>query len=321
MTLGILNRWLRFRPESPPDPDEVLQKAKLASNASNKAISKKLFRRLNDIKATGDRRQGIDFFRALYFLKHKQFSAVLQSLKEELRYFPENLEASELLANIESQHVPKVDDSDELLRVARSYSMVGEKRILSLYQLAKQTCERDLAGHFVECGVAAGGTSALLAGVITRYSRRDRLLYAFDNFEGMPEPGEWDLHNGQKANEQGWGEGTCAAPEASLLEATAELGSGDCVRPVKGLFKDTLPTYKEEIGSIALLHVDGDWYESTLNILENLFDQVLPGGVIQIDDYGYWQGCKKAVEEFAAKRGLDFELIPIDGTGVWMKKT
>ncbi len=67
--------------------------------------------------------------------------------------------------------------------------------------------------------------------------------------------------------------------------------------------------------------MDGDWYESTRDILENLFDQVVPGGAIQIDDYGHWEGCKKAVHEFADKRRLDFALSRVDEAGVWFRKS
>ena len=70
---------------------------------------------------------------------------------------------------------------------------------------------------------------------------------------------------------------------------------------VKGLFQDTLPL--SPIGSIALLHIDGDWYESARICRESLYDKVAPGGVIQFDDYGYWKEDRKAVNEFLAQRG------------------
>jgi hypothetical protein len=82
---------------------------------------------------------------------------------------------------------------------------------------------------------------------------------------------------------------------------------------VKGLFQDTLPS--SNIGPIALLHIDGDWYESVRVCLEELYGQVSPGGIIQFDDYGYWQGARKAVDEFLAKRGAASLLQRIDYSG------
>jgi len=89
---------------------------------------------------------------------------------------------------------------------------------------------------------------------------------------------------------------------------------------VKGWFKDTLPIHKKHIGAIALLHLDCDWYESVKFCLDELYDSVTPGGLIFIDDYGHWIGCKKATDEFMKKRNLEIELIKIDYTGVYLQK-
>lgn len=317
--MSFLNKLLGLKAGELPEVEVVLQQAAASADAG---ISKKVFRQLNQFKANGAHTQGIDFYRAHYFLSRKQTAAAIQAAKEELRYHPNHSEALALLESLQlgPSAGDGADDSDDLLRVARAYTMVGEKRLRSLYQHAKTLCEQDIPGHFVECGVAAGGTSALLAGVISRHSQRDRLLFAFDTFEGMPEPGKWDAHDGQPANDSGWGKGTCAAPETSLMKAAAELNAAEYVRPVKGLFADTLPAHREAVGVIALLHVDGDWYQSTLDILENFYELVSPGGIIQIDDYGYWEGCRKAVKTFEQNSRLQLEPTPIDGTGVWLKK-
>jgi hypothetical protein len=84
------------------------------------------------------------------------------------------------------------------------------------------------------------------------------------------------------------------------------------VRLRKGWFQKTLPLAKSEVGAIALLRLDGDWYESTMVCLENLYDNVVPGGYVVIDDYGRWEGCRKAVDEFLAKRGLSVKLVPVN---------
>ena len=270
--------------------------------------------------------QGLDHLRAVCFLRMNRLDDARESLREELRYFPGNSGASELLQQIlaQSPEAPPPDTGDpefqSILTVVRPYTMLSVERLYSLFRLAKHACERDIPGNFVECGVAAGGASAVLACVLKRYSRRPRRLYSFDSFEGMPEPTEHDRHEGLTAQTTGWGTGTCAATEASVREVCAKLGAGDLVTTVRGYFCDTLPVKREEIGPIAMLHLDADWYESTRDILVNLYDRVVEGGLLQVDDYGHWEGCRKAVHEFESQRGLSFDIHRIDPSGVWLIK-
>jgi hypothetical protein len=209
----------------------------------------------------------------------------------------------------------------ELLATIRPFTLLSEARLFSLYTLAKQVCFEDLPGHFVECGSYKGGCAAMLAVIIQRYSARPRFVYAFDTFDGMPEPTEFDRHNTIPANQTGFGAGTLKAPiQENLAQICQILGVSDLVLPIQGLFADTLSVQRGSIDDIALLHADGDWYESTLDIFNNLYDQVVQGGVIQIDDYGHWEGCRQAVHEFEQSRGEHFNLRRIDYTGVWFPK-
>jgi len=211
-------------------------------------------------------------------------------------------------------------DFEEVLRVVQPYTMLSRERLLSLYHLARRVCRENLPGNFVECGVAAGGSSALLAFVAKKHSRTPRFVYACDSFAGLPAPTSEDLHDGTPAAEAGWGAGSCAAPESSLLEVCAKLGVSDLIRPVKGFFDETLPRHRDGFGMVALLHLDGDWHHSTRAILHHLYDRVLNDGIIQVDDYGFWAGCRKALHESEAQRGLRFALEKIDSTGVWFRK-
>jgi hypothetical protein len=283
------------------------------------------FRRLNAIKSRRQPVRDTDYLRAYYFLQCSQLDAAIEALKEELRLFPGHTEAAAflqpLVAIVPTAPLQNYESEfAELLQAVRPYTMLSEARLHSLYQRAKTVCQRNIPGNFAECGVAAGGSSALLAAVISRHSSSPRRLYSFDTFEGMPPATLEDTHQGQHAENSGWGTGTCAAPEQSLMEACRRLGVEQIVHPVKGLFSETLPRTREAIGPIALLHVDGDWYSSTRDVLLNLYDQVVDGGFIQIDDYGYWDGCRRAVEEFQKERGFTFHLQTIDETGVWLAK-
>ena len=160
-----------------------------------------------------------------------------------------------------------------------------------------------------------------MATTIQHYSRRPRRVFCCDTFEGMPDPDAVDRHRGIPANATGYGAGTLKAPIAeNLTEICRRLQVQDLVTPIKGLFTDTLPRHKPDFGPIALLHADADWYSSTMDIFRQLYDQVRDDGFIQIDDYGHWEGCKKAIHDFEPERGVGFFLNPIDETGVWMKK-
>jgi glycosyltransferase involved in cell wall biosynthesis/ubiquinone/menaquinone biosynthesis C-methylase UbiE len=304
-----------------PAPDLKLSKARMLLNASENGAA---FAILNTLKAQSVRVPDIDYLRALCFLTFQDSWSAVEALKEELRYFPENQQAEKLLANLQAYNRPKLEGEDDeflqILEFIRPYTMVGEDGLLSLFRLAKRVCEEDLPGNFVECGVAAGGSSALLAAVIARHSKRPRKLFAFDTFEGMPEPSPVDSHAGKSAEETGWGTGTCSAPLDSLGDVSLKLGVENLVEPIKGLFADTLPANRSRIGQIALIHLDADWYRSTLEILNNLFDAVSPGAPLQVDDYGVWDGCTRALVEFQHERRLNFQLNQIHGVGVWFVK-
>jgi Macrocin-O-methyltransferase (TylF) len=280
--------------------------------------------RLNRAKARRQPGRDVDYLRALCFVKEQQPMAAIEALKEELRFFSDNQPAAQLLERLVAKHCTpcSIEDPEfrEIFKIVRPYTMLGEARLYSLFSLAKYVCFQDVYGNFVECGVAAGGSSAMLAGVIARYSQQPRRLFCFDTFEGMPATSVLDVSHGKTAEAIGWGAGTCAAPETSLHEVCQKLSVEKLATPIKGLFADTLPLNRERIGPIAFLHMDGDWYSSTRDIFENLFDQVVTGGRIQVDDYGNWDGCKRAVHEFENARGLKFKIIEIDETGIWLSR-
>ena len=145
-------------------------------------------------------------------------------------------------------------------------------------------------------------------------------MYACDTFEGLPEPGAADTHRGIPAADWGFPAGSLPAPmESGVLQIARTLRVADVIVPVKGLFRDTLPRLAPTLPAIALLHADGDWYESTMDILRNLYGRVVPGGFVQIDDYGYWEGCRQAVTDFQQFTGVRFELTQIDETGYWLR--
>ncbi len=193
-------------------------------------------------------------------------------------------------------------------RRVRPFTMSGDVRLRGLYDAVQIVTARGVDGVIVECGTARGGSAALL-GLAARDSGVERSLWIFDTFEGIPPPTVADPDYDRALPFTGHFRGdirdVTALMERFDLAHTAQL--------VKGRFEETVPT--ASLGPIAVLHIDGDWYQSVKVCLDHLYDQVSPGGIIQIDDYGHWKGARKAVDEFRSGRRLDSELRYVDYTG------
>jgi predicted O-methyltransferase YrrM len=200
-----------------------------------------------------------------------------------------------------------------LYRTVRPYSLAGNARLRALYQAVRDAVARGITGDVVECGTARGGSAALMALTLRKLGAR-RLLWVFDTFEGLPAP----THRDPDFDIARLYTGTCLGTLDEVRGLFERLDILSDSRLIKGLFQDTLPT--AEVGPIAVLHLDGDWYDSVRVCLEHLYDRVSPGGVIQIDDYGHWEGARRAVDEFLRDRHLQAPLRWLDYTGRQMIK-
>jgi len=206
------------------------------------------------------------------------------------------------------------------------YTMCSYERLSNVYDLASEIERVGTAGAFVECGVFRGGCAALMAHVADR-GGSGRKTWLFDSFEGLPEPTEKDGDEAREfAGERSSGTlstiDRCVGPLEAVREILfdkLELNEERIViRP--GWFQDSLPTARDEIGPVSILRLDGDWYESTLCCLVNLYDNVVPGGYVILDDFNRWEGCKKATEDFLAERKITVKLNAIDDAGVYFVK-
>ena len=204
-------------------------------------------------------------------------------------------------------------------------TMVSYQRLKNVYDLARAVERTGLNGAFVECGVWRGGCSAVMAHV-AHLAGNGRKVWLFDSFEGLPEPTEID---GEMAREfaQGHTAGRLKSIQQNVgpLEDVKALFNRLHIAPEnvvvqKGWFQDTLPVAKNEIGDIAILRLDGDWYESTMCCLDHLYDSVVPGGYVILDDYRFWEGCQIAADEFLRNREINVELQVIDEEGVYFQK-
>ena len=196
----------------------------------------------------------------------------------------------------------------QVYRLIRPYTMSGNARLRGLYQAVQHVISHRIPGDVVECGTARGGSAALM-GLTLKRSGSDRTLWVFDTFEGLPPatPDDPDFEIAKLYT------GDCRGELNEVAALFERLDILDRAKLVKGLFQDTLPA--SDVKTIAVLHLDGDWYESVKVCFDYLYDRVSPGGIIQIDDYGHWEGARKAVDEFMRQRSLELKLRRLDYTG------
>jgi hypothetical protein len=197
------------------------------------------------------------------------------------------------------------------------FSLVGWQGLEVTYDCARRAISEGVSGALVECGVAQGGSALLLALVNREFGFDQRMLWLFDSYQGLPDPTK-DDYEGDKTGThvRPLPKGSCLGTyeEVSRLLFVHNQISRQAISMVKGWFQDTLPVTRAKIGPIAVLRLDGDWYESTKVCFENLFDQVSNNGFVILDDYFSCFGCKKATDEFLAAREKAYPIIP-DGRG------
>jgi hypothetical protein len=167
---------------------------------------------------------------------------------------------------------------------------------------------RHLAGSVVECGVWRGRSLFILSTLAN-----DRTVYAFDSFEGFPNP-EGGVYDNSVAAAKYHFKNTSAKSVKEFLDLSKRISKlPNNVQIVPGYFEDTLPQWKEHIGSVALIHLDCDLYESYKTCFANLYPLLVPGGIILFDEYlsgqntVEWPGAKKAIDEFCMEHGQTVE--------------
>lgn len=219
---------------------------------------------------------------------------------------------------------PIIDTDEKFLNYYNTiapYTMTSKLRCYSLYAAIKHIEAAKVAGDFVECGVWKGGNTMLMAKMLKANNDLSRNIYLYDTFEGMSEPTALDRKTGdsilakdkwQKTDTETHNEWCYASLEEVQQNMRDTNYPNDKLQFVKGKVEETLVKIKPE--TIALLRLDTDWYESTKIELETLFPLLSPGGVLIIDDYGTWEGARKAVDEYFTPG--EILLNRIDNTGV-----
>lgn len=199
-----------------------------------------------------------------------------------------------------------------------AHSMIGRPRMDNVVLCCKEVIHNNIPGDFVETGVWRGGTTILMRGILKAYGIKDRTVWVCDSFEGLPKVDVAHypidaIHTGHH---------TIEFLKVSLDQVKNNFKLygllDDQVKFLKGWFKDTMP--KAPIRKIAVLRLDGDLYESTIQVLQILYDRVSVGGYIIIDDFCL-DAARAATNDFRKSRNIQDQLIVIDNCGVYWKKT
>jgi O-methyltransferase len=211
---------------------------------------------------------------------------------------------------------PKDYDQDfrDIIRAVKPYTMTSWDKLHALIAATKYIQRYDIPGSVVECGVWRGGSMHAVARTLDAAGDHSRDLYLFDTFEGMPPPTDRDLRlDGRSAQtllDSSTKEKTIWA-YASLEDVQAGFADvpypAERVHFVPGKVEDTVPASAPD--QIALLRLDTDWYESTKHEFEHLYPRLVSGGVLILDDYGWWQGAREATEEFLTSSGERLLLV------------
>ena len=188
--------------------------------------------------------------------------------------------------------------------IRKKLTYLDLKALLNIDSTIRYVEDNLIEGKFVEAGCALGGSSIL----ITKAKNSKRVFEIFDTFAGMPSPTKIDGNKVAKRFEeissglsQGIGSNVYYGYEKDLLKTVRQnfdifgiSPEAESVFFLKGKFKDIMTINTP----IAFAHIDCDWYESTRDAIQNIWPNISPGGIVIVDDYHYYQGCKIAIDEF-----------------------
>ena len=247
------------------------------------------------------------------YLKKLGFDVVKYSQAEELNN-----------NDVTQKEFPPDFDKEEIdiIREASPYTMTSPERIYALIQSVRYISKNNIDGDIVECGVWKGGSMMAAALTLSQIKDNNRHLYLFDTFEGMTEPTEKDLdykghsastllENSVKSDESSvW----CYATLETVEETLQKTGyDREKLHFIKGKVEQTIPDKAPQ--NISILRLDTDWYESTRHELIHLFPRLSTGGVIIIDDYGFWKGSRLASDEYISQNNIKILFNRIDQAG------
>lgn len=208
-----------------------------------------------------------------------------------------------------------------LYEKCKPYTLTSQERMYALYKAVEYVVRYSIPGDFVECGVWRGGSSMMAGGAFKALGDTTRHLHLYDTYDGMPEPTAHDKDFGDKpaaqALQEAGGETFSELYRATLDEVQRNVSAIEYpsaqTHYIVGRVEETLQHSVPK--QISILRLDTDWYESTYCELTTLFPQLVPGGVLIIDDYGHWKGARDATDRYLAESESPILLNRIDQTG------
>jgi O-methyltransferase len=210
------------------------------------------------------------------------------------------------------------DEAGRIVQTVSSRTMTGTVKLFGMIEALRYIDRAGVPGEIVESGVWRGGSMQAAALTLLGCGDTERELHLFDTFEGMPPPSDSDvrLKDGRTATELMDGSDRdkriwAIASLDDVKQGMAETGyPSEKIFYHQGRVEETIPGEAPE--QIALLRLDTDWYESTRHELNHLYDRLSPGGVLIIDDYLYWEGSRRATDEWLDETGQTLFLVPLE---------
>jgi hypothetical protein len=196
-------------------------------------------------------------------------------------------------------------------------TMIGMARLDNLQRCVESVLDDGVPGDLIETGVWRGGAVIFMRGILKAYGVTDRRVWAADSFQGLPAPNAEKYPQDEGLHLEQYRELAISIDEVKRNFERYDL-LDDQVRFLQGWFSETLP--KAPIERLAVLRLDGDLYESTTDALVNLYDRLSPGGYVIVDDFCI-PACRQAVHDFRQTRGIQDEIIQIDWTGVYWRRS
>ncbi|GAA2728806.1 TylF/MycF family methyltransferase [Streptomyces nogalater] len=201
-----------------------------------------------------------------------------------------------------------------------AHTMVGMRRLRNVRECAERVLADGVPGDFMETGVWRGGTCIFMRAVLAAYEVSDRVVWVADSFAGIPAP---DLDRYPQDEEARGIESVNEVVGVPLETVRGNFDRygllDDQVRFLPGRFCDTLP--EAPVERLALLRLDGDLYESTMDALVSMYPKLSPGGYLIVDDYHALDVCKKAVHDYRDQHGIDDPITDIDWSGAYWRKS
>jgi len=198
-----------------------------------------------------------------------------------------------------------------------AHTMIGIKRLDNLKKCAETVLRDGVPGDFIETGVWRGGASIFMRAILMAHAVHDRKVWLADSFRGLPPP-DAEKYPADKGAD--WHEPEYLAVSLEKVkEHFAKYGLlDDQVRFLEGWFKDTLP--KAPIDRLAILRLDGDMYESTMDAISSLYPKLSKGGFLIIDDYGAVEACRKAITDYRAQHKINDAILQTDSHEFYWRK-